>query len=61
MTVRDAAEEMEIVIDDRRVDRNAGGIDHAGPGHTQQEQQAQHPLLVVWRAGDLGDDVRVNA
>ncbi len=52
---------MEVVVGDCRVNRNARDIDHMGPGHSQEEQQTQHTLLVVRRAGDPGHDIGVEA
>ena len=59
MAVRDASQQVQVVVDDRGVDRHARRVDDARVRHAQQHQQAQQPFLVVRRALNLGDDVGV--
>ncbi len=54
MTSRNPGQQVEVVVDDRRVHRLAGHVDDLGAGEPQQHEHAQHPLLVVEHAGDLG-------
>jgi len=57
--VRDAGQQMQVVVDDRGVYRNAGRVDDARVRHSKQQQQAQQAFLVVRNALHLGHDVGV--
>src|SRR5918998_4761487 len=56
---RDAREEVQEVVYDRRRDGLARDEDEVGAGHAQQHQHAQQPLLVVVHARDLRQLLRV--
>ena len=49
----DAGEELEVVVQDHRVHRLRGDVDHARPRVAQPDQQEEQPLLVEAGAGEL--------
>ena len=57
----DPWEQMQVVVDDRRIDAPARHIHHLGPGQLQQHEEAEHALLVVQHPVDLGELGRVEA
>ena len=44
----DAREQREVVLDDRRSDRERGDVDHLQARLPQEEQEEQEPLLCAW-------------
>ena len=46
---RDAGQELEVVLQDHRVDRLRGDVDHARAGVAQADEQEEQPLLVEAR------------
>ncbi len=59
--VRHPGEQAQIVVDRRLGDRLAGDEDEAGARQAQQEEHAEHALLVMVHAGDPRHDLGIEA
>ena len=61
MLIGDSGQQVQVVVDDRLSDWLAGDIDQASTREAQEQQHAEHALLVVVDARDLGHDLLIEA
>ena len=61
MLVRNARQELQVAVDDRRVYGHAREENHAGVRHPEQHEHRELPLLVVRQAVDPREQLLVDA
>ncbi len=55
MARRDPGQQLEVVLENERMDREGGDVHHPGLGITEADQQKQEALFVEGRAVELGE------